>query len=81
MSGGDGDDTYIVDETGDRVVEAASDGTDTIRSAVTYTLPANVENLRLTGSAVASANGNELANALTGMPPATRCAAWRAMTR
>jgi len=66
MSGGDGDDTYIVDETGDRAVEAAGDGTDTIRSAVTYTLPANVENLRLTGSAVASANGNELANALTG---------------
>jgi Ca2+-binding RTX toxin-like protein len=66
MSGGDGDDTYIVDETGDRVVEAAGEGTDTIRSAVTFTLPANVESLRLTGSAAVSANGNELANSITG---------------
>ncbi len=34
MAGGAGDDTYIVDQAGDRVVEAAGEGFDTVRSAV-----------------------------------------------
>jgi hemolysin type calcium-binding protein len=66
MSGGDGDDTYIIDETGDRAVETADHGTDTIRSSVSDTLPANVENLRLTGSAAINGTGNELENSIIG---------------
>lgn len=66
MAGGDGNDTYVVDETGDRAVEAVGEGTDTIRSGVSFTLPSNVENLRLTGSTAVTANGNELANSITG---------------
>ncbi len=41
-------------------------GTDTVRSSLSYTLTANVENLILAGSAGISATGNSLANALTG---------------
>lgn len=48
MSGGLGDDVYIVDSASDVVTEAASGGTDEVRSSVTRTLGANVENLTLT---------------------------------
>jgi Ca2+-binding RTX toxin-like protein len=66
MSGGLGDDTYVVEQAGDVVVEASAvGGTDLVRSAIDYTLGANVENLNLTGSA-AVGTGNELANVLTG---------------
>ena len=66
MTGLAGDDTYIVDNTGDTVVEATGEGVDTVKSSVTYTLPANTENLILTGSAAINGNGNSLANTLTG---------------
>ena len=63
--GGTGDDTYEVTEAGDVVVEAAGEGIDTIFSYVTYTLGANVENLRLVGTAV-NATGNALNNMIVG---------------
>jgi Ca2+-binding RTX toxin-like protein len=66
MNGFGGDDTFVVDEAGDVVIEAANRGIDGVRSPVSYTLPANVENLVLTGSAAANGTGNELANALRG---------------
>ncbi|MCC6965849.1 MAG: putative Ig domain-containing protein [Nitrospira sp.] len=66
MSGGTGNDTYIVDNAGDTVTEAASAGTDTVQSAVTFTLGANIENLTLTGSAAINATGNTLNNTLVG---------------
>ncbi|MDZ7855405.1 calcium-binding protein [Sphaerotilus sp.] len=66
LIGGIGDDTYVVDNAGDVVTEAASEGTDLIQSAVSYTASANVENLTLTGSGAINATGNTLANALTG---------------
>ncbi len=52
MVGGAGNDTYVVDNAGDVVTEAASAGTDTVQSTVTYTLGANVENLTLTGTSL-----------------------------
>ena len=66
MVGGAGNDTYVVDNAGDVVTEAAGAGTDTVQASVSYVLAANVENLTLTGSAAINGTGNALANVLTG---------------
>ena len=66
MTGGLGDDTYVVASTTDSVVENAGEGVDTIQSSVTLTLAANVENLTLTGTSAINATGNELNNLITG---------------
>jgi Ca2+-binding RTX toxin-like protein len=66
LVGGLGNDTYIIDATGDTVTEALNAGTDTVQSAISYTLGANVENLALTGVSDLTANGNTLANFITG---------------
>ena len=65
LTGGLGNDTYVIG-AGDTVVELANQGTDTVRSSVTYTLGANVENLILTGTAAINGTGNTLNNVLTG---------------
>jgi len=66
LLGGAGNDIYVVDDAGDVVTENANEGTDQINSAVSYTLPSNVENLSLTGTANINATGNALANVLNG---------------
>lgn len=66
MKGGVGNDTYVLDSTGDVVTELADEGTDLVRSSVTHSLGANVENLTLTGSSAINATGNALDNTLTG---------------
>ena len=66
MTGGLGNDTYVLDQTGDQVIELAGEGTDTVQSAVSFSLGDNVENLTLTGAAANSATGNSLNNSLTG---------------
>ncbi|MBS4099090.1 MAG: hypothetical protein KGZ83_19950 [Sulfuricella sp.] len=66
MSGGLGNDVYVVDDSGDQVVEGLDEGTDTVQSGIDYTLGANLENLTLTGTADLSGTGNDLANTLTG---------------
>ena len=43
-----------------------STGTDTVSSRLAYTLPANVENLILTGTTAVNGTGNGLANGMTG---------------
>jgi len=66
LIGGLGDDTYLVDGTDDVLTEAASAGTDTVQTGITYTLATNFENLTLTGSANVNGTGNSVANVLTG---------------
>lgn len=66
MSGGAGNDTYVVDNAGDMVNEGAAQGIDTVLSSVSYILGSNVENLTLTGSASTNGTGNALDNVLTG---------------
>ena len=66
MAGGAGNDVYVVDDEDDTVTEAANAGTDTVQSAVAFTLGANVENLTLTGAGNVNGTGNTLANILIG---------------
>ncbi|MBY3259866.1 hypothetical protein HFO09_09020 [Rhizobium laguerreae] len=74
MHGGRGADTYVVENAGDVVDEAAAEsgGKDTVRSSITFSLAASatvlgrVENVTLTGSGFVDAVGNELANILIG---------------
>ncbi|SOD19404.1 beta strand repeat-containing protein [Nitrosomonas ureae] len=66
MAGGFGNDVYTVNVSGDAVMENFNQGSDKINSSVTYTLPAHVENLTLTGAGVINGTGNDLANILIG---------------
>lgn len=72
MRGGAGDDTYFVDNTGDRVVEVPRFGNDTVVSTITYALGASVEHLSLSGNGVINGDGNALANQLIGNASANR---------
>ncbi|TBC13821.1 M10 family metallopeptidase [Rhizobium ruizarguesonis] len=66
MSGGVGNDVYIVDNASDAVIENANEGTDTVRTTLSYTLSADVENLTYTGTARFFGDGNAAANVITG---------------
>ena len=69
MQGGVGNDSYIVDNAGDFVFEAAASGFDSILSSINLTLNvaarANVENLSLSGAAFFG-QGNALGNTIVG---------------
>jgi len=67
MTGGTGDDTFIVDDAGDQVNEQAGEGSDEVRSHVSYVLPAAVENLNLQGTAAIDGTGNDAANTLSAL--------------
>jgi Ca2+-binding RTX toxin-like protein len=66
LQGGDGNDIYLIDQTGDTIIERLGEGTDEVRSAIAYTLGDNVENLTLTGSEAINAAGNSLDNLIKG---------------
>ncbi|NMF58938.1 calcium-binding protein [Pseudanabaena yagii GIHE-NHR1] len=66
LSGGLGNDTYIVDNLGDSITEALNQGTDLVKSSVSWTLGENLENLTLTGSANIDGTGNSGNNVITG---------------
>ena len=66
MIGGAGNDTYLVDEIGDVVIETPGIDVDTVRSIVSYTAGANIENVTLQGVLSIDATGNGLGNILTG---------------
>lgn len=65
MTGGAGNDTYVVDDAGDRAIEAAKSGLDRIYTHCNYTLGANLEELVLDGINL-TGTGNELHNLLVG---------------
>jgi Ca2+-binding RTX toxin-like protein len=66
MAGGNGNDTYIVSQSTDVVTEALNQGTDLVKSAATFVLGLNVENLTLTGAGIINGTGNTLNNTIIG---------------
>ncbi len=71
MLGGAGNDTYVIDNDGDRAVEQTvtgvdDGGTDLVMASVSYHLAGFFENLTLTGTANINATGNELNNVIIG---------------
>lgn len=66
LTGGLGNDAYVVDNPRDVVVENNRGGIDTILSSISYSLKLNVENVTLTGTAALNGTGNTLNNILTG---------------
>jgi VCBS repeat-containing protein len=66
MYGGGGDDTYIVEDGGDRVMELAGGGIDTVLTWIDYSLSPYADNLTLLGSAYIGGLGNEGNNVITG---------------
>jgi Ca2+-binding RTX toxin-like protein len=66
MTGGAGDDVYVVNSASDIVDEQPGEGIDRVQSTATHTLSASVENLTLTGTGNIGGTGNELDNRLEG---------------
>lgn len=66
LIGGTGNDIYHVDNSGDSVVEAASEGDDRVISSIDYTLGAFVEDLTLVGASAINGAGNGLDNVILG---------------
>ena len=66
MIGGRGNDRYVVDNNADKITEDADAGIDSVQSAITFALGANLENLILTGASAISGSGNALDNLLVG---------------
>jgi microcystin-dependent protein len=67
LNGGLGNDTYVVANAGDTIVEGVGAGTDTVETALaSYTLRADVENLIYTGSGSFTGTGNAANNVITG---------------
>lgn len=66
MVGGVGNDIYYISDEGDVILELSGEGSDFVRSSISYTLGDNVEALELQGEAWINGTGNGLANVLEG---------------
>ncbi|MHB8252294.1 MAG: hypothetical protein ACYDEV_01000 [Acidiferrobacter sp.] len=66
LIGGSGNDTFVINNVNDTIEEAPNTGNNTVLSSVSYVLPANIQNLTLTGSADLTGTGNTLNNVITG---------------
>ena len=66
LRGGTGDDVYYVDQIGDVLIENASEGIDTVFSAITLELRSSFENLTLVGGGGINGTGTDDANMLVG---------------
>ena len=68
MTGGEGNDTYVVDYGTDKTIEqsGANTGTDTVLAYLTWTLGNDVENLALMGLSALNGTGNALNNIMQG---------------
>ncbi len=67
MHGGVGNDTYVVDNVGDAVIEHSGEGVDLVQTTLnSYSLGSEVENLAFTGAGNFTGTGNAQANTITG---------------
>ena len=66
LTGGRGDDTSVVDDPGDWIVELAGEGIDTVKASTDYTLSEGLENLSFLYSHGFTGNGNAADNVMTG---------------
>jgi Ca2+-binding RTX toxin-like protein len=67
MTGNLGNDTYVVDNAGDVVIEQVNGGVDQVNTTLnSYTLGTNIENLSFIGAGDFVGVGNGLANVITG---------------
>ena len=68
LAGGAGNDSYVVNDSADQVVETKGRGTDVIWAAASYSLAEGVfvEELRVSGTTGRALTGNSLGNALFG---------------
>lgn len=66
VRGGQGDDTYIVDDAGSLLIEYADEGTDLVEAGVSFALADNFENLALIGAGNIDGTGNSEENELIG---------------
>ena len=60
MNGGGGNDTYVIDNLGDEIVDTS--GVDLVMTYINHTLGATIENLRLMGVNALNGQGNALNN-------------------
>jgi trimeric autotransporter adhesin len=65
LVGGTGNDTFVINNASDVITEQSNSGTDTVKTTVSYVLPANVENITATGTANVTLTGNGLTNVIT----------------
>lgn len=66
LVGGTGDDIYVIDNAGDVILENSGEGTDTVQSALSLVLAANLENLTLIGTGNLNGTGNAFSNIIIG---------------
>jgi Ca2+-binding RTX toxin-like protein len=66
LYGGAGDDFYFVEDPDDVIVEEDGEGHDLVSASVSFTLPAGVEDITLTGGEDINATGNALDNLIIG---------------
>ncbi|MGE5516823.1 MAG: glycosyl hydrolase family 28-related protein [Bacteroidota bacterium] len=66
MKGGLSNDTYVVNSTGDVVVELSNQGVDLVQSSITYKLGSYVEDLVLTGTGNINGTGTDYHNLVQG---------------
>ena len=66
VRGGPGDDVYILDDADTPIVELAGEGSDTVRTLVTFSLAEHFEDLVVIGSRNVGGHGNDVANTIRG---------------